>query len=265
MTTTSRRRSGVAHQPAPSGSDRHEPMSRRHHGRPHHHAPGAPTAAARHRGEPEPGGHRPGTRRARRPGAPTGASTDAGRADRSDRRPTTPRRSTPTPGTAHRRTGPSRRRRAAPRADPDAWRRPATARRRTESRPPTVHDRTALRQATAPSPAAQPHGTARRRRPAGQPRSQRPVHGAAAPALHQEPPVRADARAAPPLRDQRRRRRRDARSGSIRAGSTSASRRAKGTLLGDLLRAGEIGYELSLDPRTPIVIGVYPMRPIPRG
>ena len=50
-----------------------------------------------------------------------------------------------------------------------------------------------------------------------------------------------------------------------RAGSTSASRRAKGRLLGDLLRAGEIGYELSLDPRTPIVIGVYPMRPIPRG
>ncbi len=39
----------------------------------------------------------------------------------------------------------------------------------------------------------------------------------------------------------------------------------EGTLLGDLLRNGEIGYELSLDPRTPIVIGVYPMRPIPRG
>ena len=39
----------------------------------------------------------------------------------------------------------------------------------------------------------------------------------------------------------------------------------EGLLLGDLLRAGEIGYELSLDPRTPIVIGVYPMRPIPRG
>ena len=39
----------------------------------------------------------------------------------------------------------------------------------------------------------------------------------------------------------------------------------EGTLLGDLLRAGEIGYELSLDPRSPIVIGVYPMRPIPRG
>jgi hypothetical protein len=38
----------------------------------------------------------------------------------------------------------------------------------------------------------------------------------------------------------------------------------EGTLLGDLLRTGEIGYELSLDPRTPIVIGVYPMRPIPR-
>ena len=39
----------------------------------------------------------------------------------------------------------------------------------------------------------------------------------------------------------------------------------EGHLLGDLLRTGEIGYELSLDPRSPIVIGVYPMRPIPRN
>ena len=39
----------------------------------------------------------------------------------------------------------------------------------------------------------------------------------------------------------------------------------EGHLLGDLLRTGEIGYELSLDPRTPIVIGVYPMRPIARN
>ena len=39
----------------------------------------------------------------------------------------------------------------------------------------------------------------------------------------------------------------------------------EGGLLGDLLKSGEIGYELSLDPRSPIVIGVYPMRPIPRG
>jgi hypothetical protein len=39
----------------------------------------------------------------------------------------------------------------------------------------------------------------------------------------------------------------------------------EGLLLGDLLRGGEIGYELSLDPRTPIVIGVYPMRPVPRA
>ena len=38
----------------------------------------------------------------------------------------------------------------------------------------------------------------------------------------------------------------------------------EGALLGELLRAGEIGYELSLDPRTPIVVGVYPMRPVPR-
>ncbi len=41
--------------------------------------------------------------------------------------------------------------------------------------------------------------------------------------------------------------------------------RREGSLLGELLKAGEIGYELSLDPRTPIVIGVYPMRPIPHG
>jgi len=36
-------------------------------------------------------------------------------------------------------------------------------------------------------------------------------------------------------------------------------------LLGELVRGGEVGYELSLDPRTPIVVGVYPMRPVPRG
>ena len=38
----------------------------------------------------------------------------------------------------------------------------------------------------------------------------------------------------------------------------------EGQLLGELFRAGDIGYELSLDPFTPIVIGVYPMRPVPR-
>jgi hypothetical protein len=39
----------------------------------------------------------------------------------------------------------------------------------------------------------------------------------------------------------------------------------EGSLLGELLRGGEIGYELSLDPRSPVVVGVYPMRPVPRG
>ena len=38
----------------------------------------------------------------------------------------------------------------------------------------------------------------------------------------------------------------------------------EGSLLGELLRGGEIGYELSFDPRAPIVVGVYPMRPVPR-
>jgi hypothetical protein len=39
---------------------------------------------------------------------------------------------------------------------------------------------------------------------------------------------------------------------------------AEGRLLAELLRAGDIGYELSLDPISPIVVGVYPMRPVPR-
>ncbi len=39
----------------------------------------------------------------------------------------------------------------------------------------------------------------------------------------------------------------------------------EGRLVGELLKGGDIGYELSLDPIAPIVVGVYPMRPIPRG
>jgi hypothetical protein len=39
----------------------------------------------------------------------------------------------------------------------------------------------------------------------------------------------------------------------------------EGRLLGELLRSGDIGYELSFDPITPIVVGVFPMRPVPRA
>lgn len=35
-------------------------------------------------------------------------------------------------------------------------------------------------------------------------------------------------------------------------------------LLGELVRHGEVGYELLLDPTSPIVVGVFPMRPIQR-
>ncbi len=35
-------------------------------------------------------------------------------------------------------------------------------------------------------------------------------------------------------------------------------------LLGELLRQGDAGYELLLDPPSPIVIGVFPMRPVQR-
>lgn len=35
-------------------------------------------------------------------------------------------------------------------------------------------------------------------------------------------------------------------------------------LLEELLMHGEVGYECSLDPPSPIIVGVYPMRPVPR-
>ncbi len=38
----------------------------------------------------------------------------------------------------------------------------------------------------------------------------------------------------------------------------------EGRMIGDLLRQGEVGVELLMDPVSPIVIGVYPMRPVPR-
>jgi hypothetical protein len=39
----------------------------------------------------------------------------------------------------------------------------------------------------------------------------------------------------------------------------------EGEVLAELLGGGDVGYELSMDPGAPIVIGVYPMRPVPRG
>lgn len=39
----------------------------------------------------------------------------------------------------------------------------------------------------------------------------------------------------------------------------------EGRMLAELLRSGDIGYELSMDPVTPIVVGLYSMRPVPRG
>ena len=36
-------------------------------------------------------------------------------------------------------------------------------------------------------------------------------------------------------------------------------------LMAELVRAGDVGIELSLDPGCPMVIGVFPMRPISRG
>jgi hypothetical protein len=39
----------------------------------------------------------------------------------------------------------------------------------------------------------------------------------------------------------------------------------EGHLLGELLQQGEVGFELSVDPVSPIIVGVYPMRPVPRA
>ena len=36
-------------------------------------------------------------------------------------------------------------------------------------------------------------------------------------------------------------------------------------MIAELLNGGDVGYELSLDPEAPIVVGVYPMRPVPRS
>ncbi|HET7676297.1 MAG TPA: hypothetical protein VFK38_00430 [Candidatus Limnocylindrales bacterium] len=35
-------------------------------------------------------------------------------------------------------------------------------------------------------------------------------------------------------------------------------------MVGELIRQGEVGLEMSYDPPVPIVVGVYPIRPIPR-
>jgi hypothetical protein len=39
----------------------------------------------------------------------------------------------------------------------------------------------------------------------------------------------------------------------------------EGRMLGELLRVGDVGYELALDPGCPVVVGVYPMRPVARS
>ncbi len=38
----------------------------------------------------------------------------------------------------------------------------------------------------------------------------------------------------------------------------------EGAMLGELIRSGEVGYELQRDPPAPVVVGVYPMRPVTR-
>ena len=53
----------------------------------------------------------------------------------------------------------------------------------------------------------------------------------------------------------------DLASGRVFAGLPGAAAQ----LLGDLVRAGDVGYELSMDPQTPVIVGVYAMRPVTRS
>jgi hypothetical protein len=39
----------------------------------------------------------------------------------------------------------------------------------------------------------------------------------------------------------------------------------EGQMLGELIQAGDVGYEMLLDPATPMIIGVFPIRPVQRG
>ena len=39
----------------------------------------------------------------------------------------------------------------------------------------------------------------------------------------------------------------------------------EGRILGDLVRQGEVGCELLMDPSSPMVVGVFPMRPVQRS
>ena len=41
--------------------------------------------------------------------------------------------------------------------------------------------------------------------------------------------------------------------------------RREAEMLRDLVRNGDVGVELLLDPESPVVVGVYPMRPVPRS
>ncbi len=39
----------------------------------------------------------------------------------------------------------------------------------------------------------------------------------------------------------------------------------EGRMLADLVQQGDVGYELLLDPTSPMIIGVFPIRPVQRG
>ena len=71
-------------------------------------------------------------------------------------------------------------------------------------------------------------------------------------------------RAASPLRDRGDRGRGQPHANRTRAPSSSACPRRRPIFLGELVKSGEVGCELLLDPVSPAVVGVFPMRPVAR-
>ena len=87
------------------------------------------------------------------------------------------------------------------------------------------------------------------------------LHRRPAPPVHQEPPVDPAPRAPAPVRHLTAATTTSARSGSATTTLFIGLPPAESRLMAELLSGGDVGYELSLDPGAPIVVGVYPMRP----
>jgi hypothetical protein len=227
-------------------------MSRRHHGRPHH---------ARHRPEaPRPTGQ----------GASTGGTATTGKAA-PDTRPISTTDAPDVSAGRPRDPRPLDDRASGPMVLPGERIAPKAGESRTADRPPRPAAARDIE--TAPAAAQAPAAQAPAADPAGH--AQGPADGLPSPSSNgcTAPQLRRFIKSRPYVPMHELRRRFGIAGTDDDVTQVRLEREAiyvglparEGALLGELLRGGEIGCELSLDPRTPVVIGVYPMRPVPRG